>query len=306
LQVLVTLSLSGCIQPTLTQNLTPSITWIQISSASPITATAPVSNQADAVLVLGGEFIMGSDNGNPDESPIHPVFVDAFYVDRTEITNEMFSNFIQATGYLTDAERIGGSLTLENYLWELTPNAFWYQPQGLGSSIADRFSYPVVHVSWNDAQMYCDWAGGRLPTEAEWEKAARGNDGNVFPWGDQKPSGLLANFADISLGASWGSSTEDDGYRGVAPVGSYIDGQSPYGLFDMAGNVWEWVSDWYAEDYYRSGPDENPVGPSAGIGRVQRGGSWYDNWYSLRTTDRLYDRPENSGEYLGFRCVYPP
>ena len=179
-------------------------------------ATIVGNDRAEMVLVPAGEFSMGDDQDD-DEKPTHRVYLDAFYIDKYEVTNAHFQQFVQAMGHRTQAERAGDNMT-------------WRAPRGSGSSIAGLEQHPVVRVSQEDAKAYCTWAGKRLPTEAEWEKAARGTDGRIYPWGNQFDS-KRGNFAGRT--------------KGTVPVGSYEGGQSPYGAHDMAGNVWEWVADWY-------------------------------------------------------------
>lgn len=175
----------------------------------------------------------------------------------------------------------------------------------------------MVHASWNDAQAYCEWAGRRLPTEAEWEKAARSTDARVYPWGDQPPAGNLLNLGDASLaeivdaavvpaGVNWPDRSIDDGYQFTAPVGSYPAGASPYGALDMVGNVWEWVNDWAGEAYYQSSPSSNPGGPDSGEYRVTRGGSWYDDKDGQRAAYRGWAGAEDTDITLGFRCGLTP
>lgn len=254
------------------------------------------------VYVPEGTFAMGSDEDAEAENPTQTVTLDAFWIDQTEVTNAMFQVFMQTQDYQTDAEKIGKSyvLDLTSKSWWQMDGANWQHPQGQSSSLAGLSEYPVVQVSWNDASAYCAWAGGRLPSEAEWEKAARGTDGRIYPWGDTTPNGIMLNFADANLDVSWANNSTVDGYQGIAPVGSYLDGASPYGTLDMAGNVWEWVNDWY--DVYPDG-DKAASSDFGRIYRVLRGGSWdYEDTYS-RSTFRLRGTPYDSGGNIGFRCA---
>ena len=245
---------------------------------------------------------MGSDEDADTENPAHTVTLDAFWIDQTEVTNAMFQVFMQTQDYQTDAEKVGKSyvLDLTSKSWWQMEGANWHHPQGQSSDLTGLSQYPVVQVSWNDANAYCAWAGGRLPSESEWEKAARGTDGRIYPWGDVTPIGILLNFADANLDVSWANKSTDDGYQAIAPVGSYLDGASPYGALDMAGNVWEWVNDWY--DVYPNG-DKAASTDFGRIYRVLRGGSWdYEYTYS-RSTFRLRGTPYDSGSNIGFRCA---
>jgi serine/threonine-protein kinase len=259
------------------------------------------------VFVPAGEFIMGSDSYNEIMSA--PVSLDAFWIDQTEVTNAMFAQFVSATKYRTDAEKRGYA-----YVYQIssddsakTSGANWQHPHGPGSNIKGMDQYPVIQVSWNDATAYCQWADQRLPTEAEWEKAARGTDGRLYPWGNQAWAGNLANFMDKQLNPAY---TVDDGHAGIAPVGSYPDGASPYGALDMVGNVAEWVADWYVDPYPQSEQTTtvvNPQGPATGESRVMRGGAWESNdendGEKRLASHRNYNLPHLSADSAGFRCA---
>ncbi len=268
------------------------------------TWTSPVDGMVMA-YIPAGEFQMGSETGDDDEKPIHTVSLDAFWMDLTEVTNAMFEQFANASGYQTTAEKEGSAwvFDLQSKEWKDTSGADWRHPQGPESSIRfiERSSSGAGELG--DAAAYCEWAGRRLPTEAEWEKAARGTDGRTYPWGEDAPNGELANFADRSLEVNWADKNVDDGYQFTAPVGSYPKGVSPYGIFDLAGNVWEWVADWYSETYYQSAPRNNPAGPASGEYRVLRGGSWSDEARNLRAANRSRYNPGNRLNNIGFRCA---
>jgi formylglycine-generating enzyme required for sulfatase activity len=226
----------------------------------------------DMVLVPSGEFTMGSPAGDIDEQPAHRVLVDAFLMDKYEVSVRQYAAFLQEAGGDRPSE------------WK-TMNKTSYQNR------------PVMGVDWADAVRYCKWIGKRLPTEAEWEKAARGTDGRLFPWGDEPPTPLHANFGK--------GRSNDPGL--LSPVGTLELGKSPYGIYDMAGNVWEWVSDWYDENYYKSSPTQNPAGPSMGGFKVIRGGSWASSPRNLRSADRYWDPPSFRSLYFpGFRCAKNP
>ncbi len=259
------------------------------------------------VYVPSGSFQMGSVNGAPDERPVHLVNLDAFWIDRTDVTKAMFARFVADQGYKTDAEKIGKSFVYDPTQgnWAPSSGADWQHPQGPGNDLTGLDDHPVVQVSWNDAQAYCAWAGARLPTEAEWEKTARGIDNRIYPWGNQPPDGSLANFADASLvGAKWADKNINDGYEFTSPVGHYPQNISPYGAMDMAGNAWQWTQDWYSDSYYNNSPSSNPTGPAAGAHRVLRGGSWYYSAEYLRSSTRLNDDPTVAVGLYGFRCAY--
>jgi serine/threonine-protein kinase len=260
------------------------------------------------VYVPAGAFSMGSDTGGGDEKPVHTVTLNAYWIDKTEVTNAMFTKFVQATGYKTGAEKAGKAYVYTgNGNWQEVNGAQWRSPHGPSSNITGLDLHPVAQMSWNDAQAYCSWAGRRLPTEAEWEKAARGDkDKRWYPWGGDKPNGSLLNFADKNFDASWADKTTDDGYKFTAPVGSYPKGASPYGALDMAGNVWEWVNDWYDGNYYGNSPAQNPTGPTSGQYRALRGGAWGYSDYVARASNRYWVDPSLSLDYFGFRCVSSP
>ncbi len=231
------------------------------------------------------------DQGNPDEKPQHAINLPSFWIDQTEVTNAMFARFVSATSYLTEYERQGGAYIWDGE-WVYVPGASWRQPFGPSGSLADRDDHPVVQVTWNDAAAYCAWAGRRLPTEAEWEKAARGSQPILFPWGNDLPNSTLANYENL---------------RGdLTPVGSYSGGASPYGVLDMAGNAYEWVQDWYSKSYYAESPVHDPQGPASGMFKVLRGGSWQLDGLRLRVYGREVSVPNAGNSNIGFRCASSP
>ena len=250
---------------------------------APLPKTFTYEDYTPIVLIPAGEFQMGDafSEGGTDERPIHTVYVDTFYIDTHEVTNAQYRRFVQATGHRAPE---GCGYVNGEWLAGFKP---WLDANFNGDD------QPVVCVSWEDAKAYCEWAGKRLPTEAEWEKAARGVlVGKKFPWGDEDPNGTQCNFADRNA---------DDGYQYTSPVDSFAP--NGYGLYDMAGNVWEWCSDWYDPSYYSKSPKENPTGPSSGASRVLRGGSWNLNPYYMRVSFRFPGVPEYSHNFVGFRCA---
>jgi formylglycine-generating enzyme required for sulfatase activity len=213
---------------------------------------------------------MGSENGSSDEHPVHTIYLDDYWIYQTEVTNRMYA------------------LCVEAKICE--------SPESSEYGNDDSADHPVVTVSWYDAQTYCEWVGGRLPTEAEWEKAARGGLENMsYPWGNEAPV--------CDLGAENGAQFNDCNGESV-PVGSFAP--NGYGLYDMAGNVWEWVADWYVSDYYQNSPLENPIGPEYGDFRVLRGGSSSYNYSSLRVAYRRNSSPAIAFYLSGFRCALSP
>jgi formylglycine-generating enzyme required for sulfatase activity len=234
---------------------------------------APLSTPIEVpmALVPEGDFAMGSDSGQAleDERPKHEVWLDRFHIDLYEVTTAQYAAFLAA---------------------EKRPAPWLWESVDLGLH-RDR---PVIGVDWQDADAYCRWAGKRLPTEAEWEKAARGTDGRLYPWGNQDPTALLANFA---LGARFSYS------QVLMPVDGYEPGRSPFGVYHMAGNVWEWTQDWYGAQYYQTSQTHNPTGPAQGEFKVLRGGSWSDLPKYLLTYGRFKLPPGTRNSYTGFRCA---
>lgn len=305
----------------------------------------------DMVRIPGGTFMMGATDheGRQDEYPAHQVKVSGFWMDEHEVTNAQFRKFVSATGYITTAEQkpdwsqmkkqlppgtpkppdsvlVPGSLVftppsypvpLDNPArwWKWVPGANWRHPTGPGSSIKGKDNYPVVDISWYDAEAYCKWVGKRLPTEAEWEYAARGGlSEKKYPWGNQDPADGKPK-ANTWQGTFPNKNTDWDGYYGTAPVMSFPP--NGYGLYDMAGNVWEWCSDWYSASYYQSLDVKvaiNPQGPSKSYDPMQptvpvkviRGGSFMCNpsyCKGYRVTSRMMSSEDSGLENLGFRCV---
>ncbi|MEV5205095.1 formylglycine-generating enzyme family protein [Streptomyces sp. NPDC053720] len=289
-------------------------------------ASAPGAGTEGMVLLPGGEFLMGAEDaeGFPDdgEGPVRAVRLDPFRIDACAVTNERFAAFAADTGYRTDAERLGWSYVFAGFLpaalrrgaprpertpwWCGVAGAAWDRPEGPGSTVAGRGDHPVVHVSWNDAAAYARWAGGRLPTEAEWEYAARGGtEQKRYPWGDElDPQGTYR--CNIWRGTFPSKNSAADGYRGTAPVDAFEP--NGFGLFNMSGNVWEWCADWWTTDHgARAGrPLVSPRGPATGTDKVIRGGSHmchrsYCNRY--RVAARTANSPDSSSGHAGFRCV---
>jgi formylglycine-generating enzyme required for sulfatase activity len=240
----------------------------------------------------------------PFEAPVHNVTVRSFLIDEHEVTVAEFAEFVKTTSYKTEAEAFGSSgvFDVHNGKWQMMNGANWRHPEGPDSTA--RLDEPVVQISWNDANAYAKWAGKRLPTEAEWEFAARGGlEGKKYAWGDDlRPNGKpIANWWQGTFPTN---NTTEDGFLMRAPVESFAP--NGYGLYDVAGNVWEWCSDWYGEDFYAASPETEPSGPTAGEERVIRGGSWMcaENFCTnYRVAARSHSTPETGLNNLGFRCV---
>ncbi len=274
------------------------------------TRLSPIDHMA-MVFVTAGQFEMGGYiDGASDTLPAHKVYLDDFWIDQTEVTNEMFARFVESTGYVTDAEKSGTSNDFQTtnleIIWEKIAGLTWNHPNGQNSNISGIEDHPVVHVSWNDANAYCSWAERRLPTEAEWEKAASWNElaseKYVYPWGYDLDETRL-NLCDKNCGYAFADKSLNDGYAETSPVGSFPEGASPYGVLDMSGNVLEWVGDRYSPDYYQNSPPSNPLGPGAGQIRVMRGGAWAINSYYLSSARRWASEPSFQHRALGFRCA---
>jgi serine/threonine-protein kinase len=245
-------------------------------SATPDIGSTITSEKDGMVLVYvpAGDFRMGSDDGGQDEIPAHTISLDAFWIDQTEVTNAMYAKCVADNGFCT------------------IPSATRSDKRDDYYGVSEFDKYPVVYVSWDQAYAYCSWAERRLPTEAEWEKAARGTDGRTYPWGNESPNAKLLNY-----NANVGDTTEG---------GKYPAGASIYGAYDLAGNVLEWVNDWYGETYYQSSPASNPLGPDIDVFRVYRGGSWNSDDNSVHSSYRYGSGPSGTSDEIGFRCVTTP
>jgi len=265
--------------PEVAQKPTPPTEKTQTEAANTLTLTLAPGVEMEFVRVPAGEFRMGSDNvkevqASDNERPQHTVYLDEYYIGRYPVTNRQYQAFVQVSGSAAPRYWQGGAIP------------------------AGKEKHPVVNVSWEDATAFCAWASERtgktvhLPSEAQWEKAARGTDGRIFPWGDEKPNKNLCNY--------------DSNEGGTTEVGKYSpQGDSPYGCADVAGNVWEWVNDWYGKDYYTASPPANPPGPASGNGRVLRGGSFFYDW-DARCAFRGWNYPNLRVRLFGVRVVVVP
>ncbi|OXM87007.1 formylglycine-generating enzyme family protein [Paenibacillus rigui] len=310
----------------------PSCCSISRSSEAPQTAQEPapaarheLSSKDHMIYLPGGAFLMGTDDqeGFPSdgEGPVREITLKPFYIDPYTVSNEQFQAFVKETGYKTESEAFGWSYVFHLLVaeadranvtnaaqqtpwWWVVEGADWKHPYGPSSGIEEVMDHPVTHISWNDAAAYCSWAGKRLPTEAEWEYAARG--GLVqkrYPWGDLlKQDGQ--HMCNIWQGKFPEKNNLSDGFLGTAPVHSFPP--NGYGLYNVSGNVWEWCSDWFSPDWHLTGPRSNPAGPVRGDKRVMRGGSFlchksYCNRY--RVGARSSNTPDSASSNIGFRCA---
>jgi formylglycine-generating enzyme required for sulfatase activity len=264
--------------PTSSPTLTPTSTHTPTPTITPFPPLITDASAAEMALIPLGNFEMGSEDGSADETPIHTVFLDDFYMDVHEVTNALYAQCV------------------DEGVCEEANSSELREP--------DFATHPMVGVDWFEAVVFCEWRGGRLPTEAEWEKAARGGlAGAIYPRGDEI-DGAIANFCDINCTFSHADENFNDGYEETAPVGSFAS--NGYGLYDMAGNVWEWVAGWYESGYYGVSPLENPTGPETGDRKVLRGGSWFLNSGNLRSAFRIFSNPVFTGNSFGFRCARSP
>nr|WP_240793259.1 formylglycine-generating enzyme family protein [Arthrobacter crystallopoietes] len=281
----------------------------------------------DEVVIPGGSFLMGDhfDEGYPQdgETPVHQVAIDSFSIDATTVTNSQFARFVDATGYRTESEAYGTSAVFHLQVqaapadvtgtiagapwWVSVREANWAHPYGRRSDWQDFPDHPVVQISWNDAQAYCSWAARKLPTEAQWEYAARGGlEGRRYPWGNELLGSGDTHLCNIWQGEFPRTNLKQDGFLGTAPVRSFPP--NGYDLYEISGNVWEWCADWFLPKYYRNSPLVNPLGPTIGRGRVMRGGSYlchdsYCNRY--RVAARSSNSPDSASSNCGFRTVRP-
>jgi sulfatase modifying factor 1 len=277
----------------------------------------------DMILLEGGDFLMGTDarEGFPadGEGPVRRVTLDSFYIDPRPVTNEAFAKFIEATHYRTESEQFGWSFVFEGDLspeqresqtvhgaewWRRIEGAVWNHSEGPASDILNRPTHPVVQVSWNDASAYAAWAGKRLPTEAEWEYAARGGlEQKLYPWGDDlTPNGQ--HLSNVWQGAFPTHNTAEDGFASTSPVDAFPP--NAFGLYSMTGNTWEWCADWFDAEYHLHATRTNPIGPPTGTARMLKGGSYlchksYCNRY--RVAARSSNTPDSATTNISFRCV---
>ena len=297
------------------------------ADTAPVELVAPAwagsGSHALLIKLPGGAFLMGSNDGSAypadGEGPVREITLRPFAIAPTTVTNTEFAAFVDATRYVTDAERIGWAFVFAGLLpgefpdtrgvarspwWRQVYEADWQHPEGRHANIATRLDHPVVQVSWNDAMAYCAWAGVRLPTEAEWEFAARGGlEQKLYPWGDDlTPDG--EHRCNVWQGTFPSKNTADDGYYGTAPATAFPP--NGCGLHNMTGNVWEWCSDWFDRSFHASGPRTDPLGPPSGETKVIRGGSYlcHESYcYRYRVSARSANTPDGATGNTGFRVA---
>ncbi len=298
---------------------------LQASQQESTVRTRALNGSTDGMILLtGGPFLMGSESAdsfpNDGEGPVRRVTIDPFWMDQYPVRNRDFMQFVQATQYITEAEQIGWSFVFAGDLpadiatsaqavhgtewWRVIEGATWLHPEGPDSNVSTRADHPVVQVSWNDAVAYGAWAGKRLPTEAEWEFAARGGlEQNTYPWGNElTPDGK--HLCNIWQGVFPTSNTAEDGYTSTCPPDAFPP--NGYGLYGMTGNTWEWMADWFHPSWHLHATRHNPVGPPQGVARVMKGGSYlchrsYCNRY--RVAARSSNTPDSATTNIVFRCV---
>ena len=313
------------IQPCCTASRKSELPLLVTPTSRSVHRQPKIGNTKNMVSIQGGTYLMGSNYefGFPadGEGPIQEITLDDFLIDSTAVTNRSFANFVKETKYKTDAEKFGWSFVFYKFInqrniksaiqspagtpwWRRVDGASWKHPEGPGSNIRTRMNHPVVHISWNDANEFATHNGKRLPTEAEWEYAARGGqEQKLYPWGDElNPSGQ--HMCNIWQGEFPTDNSEEDGFASTAPAKNYAP--NDYGLYNMVGNVWEWQQDWFIQTYHQISNKNNPKGPNIGTSKTIKGGSYlchesYCNRY--RVAARSANTPDSSTGNLGFRCV---
>ncbi|WP_411029738.1 formylglycine-generating enzyme family protein [Spongiimicrobium sp. 3-5] len=283
------------------------ITMIGIFAISSISTCQTKHAPAGMVFIPGGSFMMGDANGQDMEKPVHAVEVSPFYMDTHEVTIAEFRKFVAATNYVTDAEKNNGGYTWGGEEWVMKPGINWRFDEMGNLHTPKKDNHPVTHLSWNDANAYAQWVGKRLPTEAEWEYAARGGSkGYRYAWGNESLGAeVVANVSDenlIKVVTKWPyTKGYDDGYTFSAPVGSFKP--NVFGLYDMSGNAWEWCQDYFDPDYYSRSGEKDPINKQPSERRVLRGNSWDGRPGLMRCSRRTSDEQSNSYVDTGFRCV---
>jgi formylglycine-generating enzyme required for sulfatase activity len=287
-------TLTVTVVPTETNSSTPSKTITRTPSNTPVpTATSSItpyptqmidSRGTVMVLVPAGVFLMGSDSWSGSEKPAHEVYLDSYYIDQFEVSNNAFCEFLNEVG-----NQIEGIAGKAHWVEENDPDLQIRRIDGVWQTDPGRENHPMNEVTWFGARAFCEWRNARLPSEAEWEKAARGIDGRTYPWGETEPTCEMANFAGC--------------YYDSVPVDSFPEWVSPYGAYNMAGNVHEWTNDWYSAEYYANAPIVNPTGPENGDYKVFRGASWFNGNFQTRTTYRYPKLPVLTYMANGFRCA---